>query len=138
MNELNPNNVYQAKLFDYIQQYHPYLLENKEELDVMLIERAKAAEKAYIDAIKENKNPSQAEEEANSILFVGIHFSPVTWIQEVYLDNKGVEIDMDRACKIYKETRHLFDKYEVNDLFPGSDQEEELSNELLDWIQRNE
>lgn len=131
---LNTLNVRQQELYGYIVQYHPYMLDNPEELAALLVEKADAANKAYIDEYNESNNVVVAKEAGNTVLYSGLHFSPITYIEEIAWFRCNKELTAQEALAIYYKTETIFREYSPGDDFEGSDKEEELTEKLLPFI----
>jgi hypothetical protein len=131
--KLNPLDSRQRALYGYIQQYLPYLCEDPQELATLILLKATHADEVYRECISAGGNAYEANEAANEALYADLHFSPITYIQEVALNN-GHELDDEAALCIYKQAKPVFDRHTLGDGFEGSDREEALIEELAPFI----
>jgi hypothetical protein len=132
--KMNPMDSRQRELFGYIQQYHPYLLSDPQAVAELILLKAARADRAYCNCINAGRNAWEAEETAHAELYAGLHFSPVTYIQEIVIDKFGREVNNEIVLHVYTTARPVFDKYSPGDDFEGSEQEEALTEELLPFI----
>ncbi|MBW8323701.1 MAG: DUF1896 domain-containing protein [Prolixibacteraceae bacterium] len=131
--ELNTADVFQNRIFKYILDYHPYLLEDREVAKEIIITRANLARESYKKASLDGKPHYMAMEEANTILHAGLEFSPISFLQEIYKSaTHGEDLDDKKAVEIYKKTKDIFEKF-GNDV-EGTDQEDLLVNELIPFL----
>ena len=137
MTELNPSNIFQQRLLQYIQDYHQYKLEDDESdtFDFIVL-RSETAMKEYKIAADAGMNTLECEEAAFGTLFVDLHFSPITYLIEVYVDLFGIELEKSEACQIYKNpaVRKIFDKYGQD--IEGDPKEELLIEELIPFMKQ--
>lgn len=132
VNKLREFDSFQRQIFNYIKDYHPHLMENKEELEEIIIRRANNAEEAYIKSIKNGDPHYEAQSEANAILHEGLEFSPIEYIKILYEENHKKEITNATAIEIYNKTKDIFFKYGQD--FEGTELEENLIEELIPFM----
>jgi hypothetical protein len=130
--KLNPLSYYQARIYNYIKDYHPYLLDNRKEAEEIIITRARDASEAFQKAVMEGKNGSEAAEIANEVLHADLEFSPISYLQELYEEKIGQPLDDRKACEIYRETKEIFDRYGRD--IEGSDEENDMISELVPFL----
>ena len=137
MAELEVYNHLQQRLLQYIQDYHPYKIEDdrQETIDFIVL-RSKSAKDAYVKATYEGKNGLECEDVAFEVLYTNLHFSPITYLIEAYIDLYGIELEKADACQIYKNpaVRIIFDKYGQD--IEGDPKEELLIEELTPFMER--
>ena len=132
---LNILNSFQRQIFNYIKDYHPYILEDRKIAVEMIIKRADKAQEAYSNSIKEGRLHYWAMKEANEALHAGLEFSPISYLKEFYEEATDITINDKEAIEMYKKTTHIFNEY-GNDI-EGSDKEEELREELIEALGLN-
>ncbi|MDR1368818.1 MAG: DUF1896 domain-containing protein [Dysgonamonadaceae bacterium] len=130
--KFNTLNVLQQQLFHYIKDYHPYLLENRDEAEEIIVTRAEMAQDAFSDAIMAGRNGLEASEIANEVLHAGLEFSPISYLQELYETRTGKYLHDEPACAVYRKTKEIFDRYGGD--VEGSDKEDDLINELVPFL----
>jgi hypothetical protein len=74
--EMNSRNIpdlsfYRLSLMGFLRESHPHLLADHK----FIASRTEAALDVYRQAVRNGNNPLEAEEQADSILFEGLHFS---------------------------------------------------------------
>ena len=127
MAQLSTYNVYQQRLFRFLQDYHLYKFEDDEQETIdFIVSRSDLAKEAYKIASYAGKAALECEDAALETLYADLHFSPITYLIEAYIDLYGIELDKAEACQIYKNptVRKIFAKY-------GSDIEGDPKEELL-------
>ena len=137
MAELNSSNIFQQRLLQYIQDYHQYKLEDDEQDTIdFIVLRSETAMKEYKMAADEGLNTLECEDAAYGTLFADLHFSPITYLIEAYIDLYGIELEKADACQIYKNpaVRIIFDKYGQD--IEGDPKEELLIEELTPFMEQ--
>lgn len=127
------------KLFQFIQTYHPQLVEEymqePDKLEQYINDRVNAAQKAYSTTLKteETVNDYQlAEEIANEVLYAGLRFSPISYLSNIYtLEFQEKDKTRQELLTVYHKVKQIFDKYDLHDQFEGSDEDVELEQELI-------
>jgi PAS domain-containing protein len=130
MTKLDPLNGYQQQIYRYIKNYHPYILENREDAEDVIVMRAENASKAYKDASDSGASPYDCEQAAMQALHAGLEFSPITYLIEACMNSTGFEIGNDEACYIYRNPAvlEIFERYGTE--IEGDPREEWLIAEL--------
>jgi len=138
MEKLETLNGFQQKIYIYIRDYHPYMLDDEEEAKAVIVMRAQNAEKAYQDADIRGESPFECEAAAWQALYAGLEFSPVTYLIETCLDLTGYEMNNDEACEIYRNqaVKDIFLRYGTE--IEGDAREEFLIQELKPFLQKHE
>jgi hypothetical protein len=125
------------RLFQYIQDYHPYKIDDdrQETIDFIVL-RSQSAHGEYSRATLEGKNGLECEEAALKVLYAGLHFSPITYLIEAYVDLYGTELEKQEACQIYKNpmVRDIFERY--GDNIEGAPDEYLLREELTSFMEQ--
>ncbi|MDH6358908.1 DUF1896 family protein [Parabacteroides sp. PF5-9] len=132
MEGLDKANVFQQEIYSYLKDYFPNLFEDIDEVNEIIVTRAKAAKAAFEKADNEGYSTLEALEKANEALHQGFEFSPIAYIKTFYEEVKDEIIDNDEACKILKKAGDLFWRYGAD--FEGTEEEYELRNELMAFI----
>lgn len=70
-------NLFQTRLFDFIERYHPQMMVDKVALKQFIAERADAASTEYENASHQGYNHFEAMEIANQTLYSGVGFLKV-------------------------------------------------------------
>lgn len=131
-NGLSILNAYQRRIFEYIRDYHPHLMKNKNLLKRMIISRANAADEVYRREVS-NGTPSYiASYDANEVLHAGLEFSAISYLKELYEDKKDEIIENKKAIAIYKKTKSIFDIYGAE--IEGDEREMEMIERLMPYL----
>ncbi|MDR1592758.1 MAG: DUF1896 domain-containing protein [Prevotellaceae bacterium] len=111
--KLTPSDNYQQLIFSYLQNYHPYMLEDKDEAVDVIVLRAGKAQNAYRTAAYNNESPLECEQAAMDALYAGLEFSPITYLIEACINATGFEMNNDEACEIYRNqtVKEIFQRY---------------------------
>jgi len=138
MAELTTSNGYQQLLLKYILDYHPYMQDDKQDMIDFIVMRAANAKKAYGVASDEGLGGFECERAAKETLFAGLHFSPITYLIEVGVDNYGYEMEKEEAVEVYRnpEVKAIFEKY--GDDIEGDPNEHLLVAELVPYLKHLE
>jgi hypothetical protein len=136
MTKLDPLDGYQQRIYRYIKDYHPYILDNREEAEDLIIMRAENASNAYKEASDSGANPYDCEQAAMQTLHAGLEFSPVTYLIEACMNGTGYEMATDEACEIYRNpvVREIFERYGTE--IEGDPREEWLVLELKPYFSK--
>jgi hypothetical protein len=134
--KLETTNGFQQNIFTYLMNYHPYVFENREEAEEMIIRRANNAHAAYIQADKDGEAPYECEQAALQALYAGLEFSPVTYLIEVGIEATGYEMNDKEACNIYRlpEVKEIFERYGTE--IEGDPREYALKAELTPYFEK--
>ena len=140
MIEINEFDYFQQRLWEYIDDYHPYKIKDDKEGTVdFVVSRSILAYKSYFDSsYLQGLNGIECMEIANNTLFTDLHFSPITYLIEICIDLHGYEMDKDEACDIYsnQKVRDIFEKYGQD--IEGDDKEYLLIEELEPYLKMYE
>jgi hypothetical protein len=127
-------NYYKLSLQEFLQNSHPHLLDD----DELITARADLAAEAYEQAIRSGNNQVGASEEANEVLFAGLHFSKHDTLVNILWNEFSNEIPEDEAksfaIEILPECEPIFDSYSLSDEFAYSHEYELLYTELTGTI----
>ena len=137
MSKLISYNVYQQRLFRFLQDYHQYKFEDDEQETIdFIVSRSDSTKEAYKKASDEGKAALECEDAALETLYADLHFSPITYLIEAFADLFGLELDKSEACQIYKNptVREIFDKYGQG--IEGDSKEELLIYELTPFMKQ--
>ena len=93
MSKLTSYNVYQQRLFRFLQDYHQYKFEDDEQETIdFIVSRSDSAKEAYKKASDAGKVALECEDAALETLYADLHFSPITYLIEAYVDLFEVEL----------------------------------------------
>ena len=137
MAQLSTYNVYQQRLFRFLQDYHQYKFEDNEQETIdFIVSRSDSAKEAYKKASDAGKAALECEDAALETLYADLHFSPITYLIEAYIDLFGIELEKSEVCQIYKNptVRDIFDKYGQD--IEGDPKEELLVEELTPFMEK--
>lgn len=130
-------NPFQIRLFDFIEKYHPQMLDNKLGLKRFLEERSDAASTIYEKATKEGHVHHEAMEIANQTLYRGLDFAPLELLTEI-AESNDLATEETELLVVYSKTKFIFDRYPItSDDFAVSDKHELLKKELEQYIKEN-
>ena len=139
MTEIDEFDIYQQRLWQYILDYHSYMIEEDEQETIeFVISRSQRAYKAYVETAYDGGNGMACEHAAFEILYGGLHFSPITYLIEVGVDNYGYEMEKEEAVEVYRnpEVREIFEKY--GDDIEGDPKEHLLVEEIVPYLKHLE
>jgi len=138
MAQLTTSNAFQQLLLRYILDYHPYMQEDRQDMIDFIVMRAENAKKADSEAFDAGLSPLECEHAARQALYAGLHFSPITYLIEVGVDNYGYEMEKEEAVEVYRnpEVREIFEKY--GDDIEGDPKEHLLVEELVPYLKHLE
>jgi len=130
---------YKDNLLEFIQNYHPEMLDDKISLKKFIDDRVEAAGKQWEQSIKEGNHPSLADEEASQILYAGLDFAPIEMLS--YLaEEMECEPSWEEMLLVYPKVKHIIEKYPTEkDDFASEDNGEfqQLKNEIKQYIEAN-
>lgn len=141
-NQTNDLSYYRLSLLSFLKESNPELVNNSDLIEV----RVNMATEAYSQSIKDGLPQNEAEEEANAILFDGLHFSKHdTLVNIVWNEFSGIIPESqakDFAIKILPKCSEVFSNYQLSDDFVASDEYDKLYTELVGfisiWLEENE
>ncbi|MDR0699074.1 MAG: DUF1896 domain-containing protein [Tannerella sp.] len=134
--ELDNLDCYQQSIFRYLKDYHPYVFEDEEEANEIIVMRANNATNAYITAAYDGESPYECERVAMQTLYAGLEFSPITYLIEACQNATGYEMDNDEACEIYRDptVKEIFSRYGTE--IEGDPREDQLVAELAPYFHK--
>jgi hypothetical protein len=119
---------------DFLRESHPERLKDNR----FILACADAATEAYEQAIRNGDTPIQAAEQANTILFRGLHFSRhdtlVNILWNEFADEVPEEDAGDLALKLLPECEPVFALYPLSDNFACEPEYELLYTELTGTV----
>ena len=119
---------------DFLKESHPERLKDNR----FIIACTDAATEAYEQAIRSGDTPLEAVEQANAVLFEGLHFSRHDTLVSVLWNEFPDEIPEDDAkdfaIKLLPECEEVFAKYPISDNFAYEPEYELLYTELTGTI----
>lgn len=133
---------YELSLLSFLKESHPQLVSDTG----FIRTRAEEAAGIYSNAIKDGLSPNQAEELANEVLFLDLHFSRHDTLVNI-LWNEFADIVPQSAAKefassIQPECEEVFAKYNLSDEFINSPEYDKLYTELTGcidlWLEEHE
>jgi hypothetical protein len=119
---------------DFLKESHPERLKDNR----FIIATADAAATAYEQAIRSGDTPIEAAEQANYILFKGLHFSKHDTLVSVLWNEFPNEVPEDNAktfaIEILPECETVFEQYPLSDGFAYEPEYDLLYTELTGTI----
>jgi hypothetical protein len=130
-----PNiSYFRLSLVDFLRESHPHLVNDRK----FITARAEAALEAYEKAVLSGDNPLEAGEQANKVLFDGLHFSRYDTVRNIFWTEFSSEIPEDEAdawaILLLPECESVFAKYPLSDDFAYEPEYELLYTELTGAI----
>ncbi|PXV56877.1 uncharacterized protein DUF1896 [Dysgonomonas alginatilytica] len=133
---------YELSLLSFLKESHPQLGSDTNFIKT----RAEEAAETYSNAIKNGMLPNQAEELANEVLFLGLHFSRhdtlVNILWNEFADTVPQSEAKELASRIQSECEEIFANYNLTDEYLGSEEYNLLYTELTGcidiWLEENE
>jgi len=144
MNSKNPPaelSYFRLSLTDFLRESHPQVLSDEK----FIVARSEAAMEAYEQAIRNGTNPIEAEEQANAVLFSGLHFSKYDTLVNILWNEFSVEVPENKAkefaLKLLPKCEAVFAQYFLSDNFAYEPEYEllytELTGEIAFYIERH-
>ena len=125
---------FRLSLADFLRESHPELLKDEH----FILACTDAATNAYEQAIRNGDTPVQAAEQANAILYNGLHFSKHDTIVNILWNEFSDEVPEDEAgewaIKLLPECEGVFANYPLSDGFAYEPEYELLYTELTGTI----
>jgi len=119
---------------DFLKESHPELLDDNR----IIISCTDAATEIYEQAIQNGDTPIEAAEQANDILFKGLHFSKYDTVLNILWNEFSDEIPEDDAkslaTELLAENESIFAQYQLTDGFAYEPEFELLYTELTGAI----
>jgi hypothetical protein len=102
---------------DFLSESHPHLVNDRK----FITARTEAAFDAYEKAVRSGDTPQDAGEQANTILFEGLHFSKYDTVKNIFWNEFSNEIPEEEAkawaMLLLPECESVFAKYPLSDGF---------------------
>jgi len=139
MNRQNKNHApdiayFRLSLMEFLKESHPELLNDKR----FIIACTDAATDAYEQAILSGSSPDKASEEANAVLYKGLHFSKHDTLVNILWTEFTNEVPEDEAksfaIKLLPECEQVFAQYPLSDGFAYESEYDLLYTELTGTI----
>jgi hypothetical protein len=125
---------FRLSLLAFLRESHPERLKDNR----FIISCTDAATEAYEQAIRNGDTPIEAAEQANAVLFKGLHFSKhdtlVNILWNEFTDEVPEETANDLAIKLLPECETVFAQYPLSDGFAFEPEYELLYTELTGVI----
>jgi len=125
---------FRLTLMEFLKESHPELLKDKR----FLIACTDAATEAYERAIRNGDTPDEAAEQANIVLFRGLHFSKhdtlVNILWNEFSNEVPEETANDFAIQLLPECETVFAQYPLSDNFAYEPEYDLLYTELTGTI----
>ena len=125
---------FRLSLVDFLKESHPERIKDNR----FIIARTDAATEAYEQAIRNGDTPIEATEQANAILFNGLHFSKHDTIVNILWNEFPNEIPEDEAktiaIELLPQCEPVFSEYPLSDAFAYEPEYDLLYTELTGTI----
>jgi len=125
---------FRLSLTEFLKESHPELLTDSR----FIIAHTDAATETYEQAIRSGGTPVEAIEQANSVLFAGLHFSKYDTITNIIWNEFAGEVPEDEAgtlaMQLLPKCEHVFKGYPLSDNFAYEPEYELLYTELTGTI----
>jgi hypothetical protein len=125
---------FRLSLMDFLKESHPERLKDNR----LIVATADAAATAYEQAIRSGDTPGEAAEQANYILFKGLHFSKHDTLVSILWNEFQDEVPEDEAKtfakEILPECESVFEQYPLSDGFAYEPEYDLLYTELTGTI----
>jgi hypothetical protein len=133
-NKIPDISCFQLSLEDFLRESHPELLKDGR----FILACTDAATEAYEQSIRNGDTPTEAVEQANAILYNGLHFSKYDTIVNILWNEFFNEVPEDDAkewaVKLLPECEAVFANYPLSDGFAYEPEYELLYTELTGTI----
>jgi hypothetical protein len=125
---------FRLSLTDFLRQSHPERLKDHR----LILTLTGTATEAYEQSIRNGDTPAQAAEQANAILFQGLHFSKhdtlVNILWNEFADEVPEEEAQETAIKLLAECEAVFAQYPLSGSFAFEPEYDMLYTELTGTI----
>ena len=125
---------FRLSLADFLRESHPERLKDER----FILACTESAFDTYEQAIKNGDAPVEAAEQANAVLFSGLHFSRYDTLKNIlwneFLDEVPEETASDLAIQLLPECESVFANYPLSDSFACEPEYELLYTELTGTI----
>ena len=132
---------YRLTLLSFLRESHPDLADDES----FVTPRSDQAAEAFSAAIRSGLTYDDAAQQANDLLFQGLHFSPLDTLITVLWNEFAAEIPEGNArnvaLQLLPECRKVFSGYTLSDDFMFNPEFDRLYDELTDtvtiWLEEN-
>lgn len=132
---------YRLTLLSFLRESHPDLADDES----FVATRSEQAAEAFSAAVRSGLTYDDAAQQANDLLFQGLHFSPLDTLITVLWNEFAAEIPEGNArnvaLQLLPECRKVFSGYTLSDDFMFSPEFDRLYDELTDtvtiWLEEN-
>ena len=132
---------YRLTLLSFLRESHPDLADDES----FVATRSEQAAEAFSAAIRSGLTYDDAAQQANDLLFQGLHFSPLDTLITVLWNEFAAEIPEGNArnvaLQLLPECRKVFSGYTLSDDFMFNPEFDRLYDELTDtvtiWLEEN-
>ena len=132
---------YRLTLLSFLRESHPDLADDES----FVATRSERAAEAFSAAVRSGLTYDDAAQQANDLLFQGLHFSPLDTLITVLWNEFAAEIPEGNArnvaLQLLPECRKVFSGYTLSDDFMFSPEFDRLYDELTDtvtiWLEEN-
>ena len=132
---------YRLTLLSFLRESHPDLADDES----FVTTRTEQAAEAFSAAVHSGLTYDDAAQQANDLLFQGLHFSPLDTLITVLWNEFAAEIPEGNArnvaLQLLPECRKVFSGYTLSDDFMFSPEFDRLYDELTDtvaiWLEEN-
>lgn len=125
---------FRLSLVDFLRESHPERLKDNR----FIVACTDAATETYEQAIRSGDTPAQAIEQANAVLFRGLHFSRYDTLKNILWNEFADEVPENEAgelaMKLLPECEPVFSDYSLSDGFAFEPEYELLYTELTGTI----
>ena len=125
---------FRLSLADFLRESHPELLKDEH----FILACTESALDTYEQAIRNGDTPVEAAEQANAVLFSGLHFSRYDTLKNIlwneFADEVPEETASDLAIQLLPECEGVFANYPISDGFAYEPEYELLYTELTGTI----
>ena len=133
-NQTSDISFFRLSLMDFLKESHPERLEDNR----FIVACTDAATEIYAQAILNGDTPIEAAEQANALLFKGLHFSKYDTLVNILWNEFADEMPEDEtrilAFQLLPEVKSVFAKYPLSDGFAYEPEYELLYTELTGVI----
>jgi hypothetical protein len=125
---------FRLSLLAFLRESHPHLANDESFISA----RTEIALNTYSQAVSNGNSNDQAAEQANTVLFHGLHFSKHDTLVNILWNEFSDEIPEEEAktmaIKLLPQSEHIFSQYELTDDFAYEPEYDLLYTELTGAI----
>ena len=125
---------FRLSLMAFLQESHPERLKDNR----FILSCTDAATETYAQAVRHGGSPEEAIEQANAVLFAGLHFSKYDTLKNILWNEFAAEVPEDEAkemaMQLLPECESVFAGYPLSDNFAYEPEYELLYTELTGTI----